>query len=428
MEENIDTKVWDCVVVGAGIAGLTAATFLARSGKEVLLLEKGRMLGGRAMTTVKDRVYINLGPHAFYKKGKSIKILSELGITLQGGTAAKSGMVVYKNQTMVLPTDLLKLLTSRLFNWKGKLVLLRFFINLKRLVMCVNGDITLSQWLDQHVKDEHAKRFLLMLVRLSSYHNDPDFISARASFKQLLLGKAIYVHYGWQSIINALKEQALIAGVTIKTKSSVQKIEGNHPRFVVSLKGDQTMLTKTILSTANPKETAYMFHEHEESQQLDFLHQLIPIRAACMDVVLTQLPKPNNSFVLGMDEPLYFSNHSVVAKLSRNDETSVVHVLKYLSSSDKQDNEQLKHELEMFMSRIQPGWEDFVAMKRFLPSMTVSHFSKNVKEIPKTFVPHIPGLFLAGDWVGTEGLLADRSLISAKTAASAIISFSENEH
>ena len=41
---------FDCVIVGAGIAGMLAATDLEAAGKRVLVLEKGRGLGGRMAT------------------------------------------------------------------------------------------------------------------------------------------------------------------------------------------------------------------------------------------------------------------------------------------------------------------------------------------------------------------------------------------
>src|SRR5580692_1247573 len=39
-------KSYDSIVVGSGIAGLTAARILAQNGKRVLLLEKASILGG----------------------------------------------------------------------------------------------------------------------------------------------------------------------------------------------------------------------------------------------------------------------------------------------------------------------------------------------------------------------------------------------
>ena len=39
-------KAYDAIVVGAGIAGLTAARILSQHHKKVLLLEKAKVLGG----------------------------------------------------------------------------------------------------------------------------------------------------------------------------------------------------------------------------------------------------------------------------------------------------------------------------------------------------------------------------------------------
>src|SRR6476620_9116614 len=39
---------YDCIVIGSGLAGLTAANTLARSGRSVLLLEQHYKLGGMA--------------------------------------------------------------------------------------------------------------------------------------------------------------------------------------------------------------------------------------------------------------------------------------------------------------------------------------------------------------------------------------------
>jgi len=50
---QLDEKTWDCVIIGGGIAGLTASIYLAQAGKSVLVLEKSNKLGGRGKTTKK---------------------------------------------------------------------------------------------------------------------------------------------------------------------------------------------------------------------------------------------------------------------------------------------------------------------------------------------------------------------------------------
>lgn len=43
-------QVYDAVIVGAGHNGLVAANYLAKAGKNVLMLEKRPMVGGAAAT------------------------------------------------------------------------------------------------------------------------------------------------------------------------------------------------------------------------------------------------------------------------------------------------------------------------------------------------------------------------------------------
>ncbi|HMQ11398.1 MAG TPA: hydroxysqualene dehydroxylase HpnE [Oligoflexia bacterium] len=49
-------KVWDCIVVGAGVSGLACASSLAKKGKSVLVLEKSPFLGGRSSSVLNKRV------------------------------------------------------------------------------------------------------------------------------------------------------------------------------------------------------------------------------------------------------------------------------------------------------------------------------------------------------------------------------------
>ncbi len=72
------------VVVGGGLAGLTAANALAGEGRNVVLLERSESLGGRAATR-QDRGYLmNLGPHALYRGGAAYQTFEQWGIPLRG--------------------------------------------------------------------------------------------------------------------------------------------------------------------------------------------------------------------------------------------------------------------------------------------------------------------------------------------------------
>jgi phytoene dehydrogenase-like protein len=146
----------------------------------------------------------------------------------------------------------------------------------------------------------------------------------------------------------------------------------------------------------------------------------IAVRAACLDVALSRLPRPGNRFALGLDLPLYYSVHSASAKLAPEG-IAVVHLMKYLGD-DASPAEVAEREMETLLDRLQPGWREHVVARRFLPGMTVAHDLPRAEESglsgrPAVTVPEWPGIYLAGDWIGAEGVLADASAASAAEAA-----------
>jgi phytoene dehydrogenase-like protein len=71
----------DVIVVGAGLAGLTAAIALQQRGRQVLLLERRNAVGGLCGTTVVDGYEFTLGCNDF---GSSIlRVMEELGVRVQ---------------------------------------------------------------------------------------------------------------------------------------------------------------------------------------------------------------------------------------------------------------------------------------------------------------------------------------------------------
>ncbi|WJH37401.1 FAD-dependent oxidoreductase [Paenibacillus sp. CC-CFT747] len=61
------------------MAGLTAALYLARGGKRVVVLESQNQVGGRAITNKKEGIHFNLGSHALYA-GDAYDIFRELNV------------------------------------------------------------------------------------------------------------------------------------------------------------------------------------------------------------------------------------------------------------------------------------------------------------------------------------------------------------
>jgi len=114
--------------------------------------------------------------------------------------------------------------------------------------------------------------------------------------------------------------------------------------------------------------------------------------------------------------------HSAAAKLAP-DGIAVVHLGKYLGD-DASPPEIAEREMEELLDRVQPGWRNHVVSRRYLPVMTVAN------DLPRATDGGLPGrvpvavrdnIYLAGDWVGAEGMLADAAAASAAEAARQVL-------
>lgn len=74
---------YDTIVVGGGIAGLTASAFLAKSGHSVLLLEKDERVGGCINSFERDGFVFDGGIRATENSGVLFPMLRQLGIAIE---------------------------------------------------------------------------------------------------------------------------------------------------------------------------------------------------------------------------------------------------------------------------------------------------------------------------------------------------------
>ena len=74
---------YDSVVVGGGIAGLTAAAYLSKSGQSVILFEKQPKTGGLVQTFQRKDVYFDTGLRSIENSGIVFPMLKQLGIDIE---------------------------------------------------------------------------------------------------------------------------------------------------------------------------------------------------------------------------------------------------------------------------------------------------------------------------------------------------------
>jgi len=383
------------VVVGGGLAGLTAANALAGEGRKVVLLEQSEHLGGRAMTQ-QDRGYLlNLGPHALYRGGVAARTLRQWSVPFHGNPPdmRSASFMMHDGRMYPLIFTTRGLLTTPLFRAAEKLQAARI---LQQLVSggTAEGE-SMEEWIERRARSPRVRQFVAMLVRVSTYSADPSRLSARAALDQFRCAKShgvLYLDGGWQTLVAGLEKRAQGLGVEIRLGEAVESLE--------AIQADGIVL-------AAPPATI----ERITGRSLPIMY---PARAACLDLGLRTLPEGSARVTFGVDQPFYLSVHSAVARLAPAG-AALVHVAKYLAGATDAASD--RRELEQFADRAIPGWRQQVELVRFLPQMTVTAAVFSPQGRPSADELGIPGVALAGDWVGPEAMLADAAVASALRAA-----------
>ena len=411
------------IIVGGGLAGLTAAAFLARAGQRVVLYEKARDLGGRAQTQEKHGFYFNLGPHALYRLGEGVQILQELGLEFKGHFPQLNGVLIKNNQPHPLPFQPVSLLTTKVINWPAKWQMMRLLAALPKIDPAPLTSLTVQDWFAEQGYSADTRMYLQAIIRLATYTDDIEHQSAGAAIAQVqraAAGNVLYVDNGWQVLVEGLRRRAEAAGAIIESGARVTAIELDSQQRVsgVRLADSSTRPAGAVIIAASPA-AAHML-VGQPSLIDPWAKAAVPVKAAVLDVALKRLPRPETTFALGMDQPLYLSVHSAAAHLAPEG-GALIHTAKYLNSADP-DPELAERELAGLLDLTQPGWRAQVVEQRFLPDMTVINAlipaaQGGLPGRPGPEIPGLAGLYVAGDWVGPTGMLSDASFASAKQAA-----------
>jgi phytoene dehydrogenase-like protein len=426
------------VIVGGGLAGLAASIYLARAGRTVTVFEKRQYLGGRAITNLRHGYRFNLGAHAFYRAGAAAAVYRELGIPVPGKVVKPKAIALLNGEEHRLPNGILSLLTTSLLSLRGKRELAMALFRIRRFGGSRAAAITLREWIDANFSDVHAHALFRALIRMITFSDDPDSESAALPLAQMrvaLRGGALYVDEGWQRIVDSLRSAAVASGVNFVSSSRIVGVHHDGEVHAVELGGLELdadrMDTQALAYPEMPPEdvegarlpagivilavdpiTAAELAGDAGKEWADAR----PVHAACLDVALRSLPDPKRTFALGIDEAVYFSVHSAFAQLAPKG-GALIHLLRYGSGDANTERT-----LESLLDRMQPGWRDVLVHRRYLPSMTASNALVTPSRPRPSAITNVPGLYLAGDWVGNEGMLSDAALASARAAAKAILS------
>lgn len=303
MPVTLDTSQPDIIIVGAGIAGLTAAYFLHQRGISARVIEADARVGGRMTSDVVNGHVVDRGAQFLSSEYSLIlDLLRQLGITDQRCATSQSSAIVRdgtpRSMRIDRPLDSLKLLSLH-----GMLRLawhtLRFHGKQKELSLsdysqwAAFDTESAATWSSGHIADE-VTEYVVEPMLHGFYFQTPEQTSKALALALTAFGMRRAKTISLRAGLGILPE-TLAQGLDVMLNTSVQSIETvdgiNGPARVHTSCG--TLLARHVI-LAVPAPVAKKLIGHAADQSMASLLATpysASINVACVTDALFILPK-----------------------------------------------------------------------------------------------------------------------------------------
>ena len=266
---------YDIIVIGSGLAGMTAANVLARSKHRVLLLEKHYKLGGMATWFHRKGGHVfDISLHGF--PVGMIKSCRRYWNTKIADRIVVLPRIKFDNPQFSITTtfnrdDFTRLLVTQFQIPEDRVK--EFFDTARSMSHLDNAAMTAKELFDRFFPGrEDVVRLLMEPITYANGSTLEDPALTYGIVFSNFMSKGVYTFQGGTDLLVRLMREELIAsGVDIVVSADVQKINTGGGRVRNVVVNGREIRTKAVLSNANLKGTIFSLvgKEHFSSDFID---------------------------------------------------------------------------------------------------------------------------------------------------------------
>ncbi|NGQ95227.1 NAD(P)/FAD-dependent oxidoreductase [Brevibacillus sp. SYP-B805] len=423
---------FDIVIVGGGLAGLSAAAYLSHKGKKVAVLERG-VLGGRAVTLPIKGFHFNFGAHAIYGRDTSMLryFEKELGLSIDWRDFQPSkAKYDLGDEVTDVPANIQGLFRTKLLMGLDKV---SFTFNiLKTMLKLETGHphLSIQKWLEKKEVAEDVREMMLTLASSNFFTKEPENIPSDVFFRYysrlFLTNKPVaYIGGGWQALIQEFVRVIEEHGGAIFTKTKVERVSFENDRITAVHAGEESFSAKQFIMCIPPKELDKVMQGSKVEGIVKHYAKYDPTYVMVYDIGLKRRIESPYTYIYDKQNNMFITDISYYDTSCTPEGGQLLQATAYLRQEDMGNKDVLeacKEKMEQLYDKHFPGWREELVVPRISQRAVVQEIKWTMhQQAMPIFFPEYRNLFFAGDWCQGQGQLSELSFSSAFAACDMIL-------